>query len=120
MSTGGPPSDMPITVRNNSSTSAPAATLVLSLPEGVQVVGPGNNLRGGPLVRFDGVADQTVGCPAGEGTVTCTAEQDLPAGGSVTFVLRLLAGPKSASGTITAGSGAPVPVEVPLTITPKR
>jgi hypothetical protein len=113
MSTGGPPTELPITIRNNTSTPAPAATLVLSLPEGVQVVGPGNI-----------TTDQTLGCPAGKGTVTCTAEREIPAGGSVTFLFRLHAGPKSESGTISgtvrSHSGKLVPVEVPLTITPKK
>ncbi|MFD0206153.1 MULTISPECIES: sigma-70 family RNA polymerase sigma factor [Saccharothrix] len=121
MATGGPPVELPVTVRNTGSTPLAPTTLVLTLPEGVQVVGAGRNLRGRPLVRFDGAA--RVGCPAGKGTVTCTTEAELPAGGSVTFVFRLLAGPKSVGGTIrgtvTAGSAQPVPVDVPLTVTPR-
>ncbi|MBB5955900.1 RNA polymerase sigma factor (sigma-70 family) [Saccharothrix tamanrassetensis] len=124
ITTGGPPTDLPITLRNTGRTPVPPATLVLSLPEGVQVVGPGGNLRRGPLVRFDGEMAQIVGCPAGKGTVTCTAGQDLPAGASVTFVFRLLAGPKSSSGTITgtatSGQVPPARVELPITITPKK
>ncbi|ONI80085.1 hypothetical protein ALI22I_42405 [Saccharothrix sp. ALI-22-I] len=124
MGTGGPPVDMPVTIRNTGSTSLPPAVLVLSLPEGVQVVGPGNNFRAEPLLSLDGAQEQTVGCPAGKGTVTCTAEQDLPPGGTVTFNFRLLAGPKAVSGTmsgtVTAGSGPPVAVEVPITVTPKK
>ncbi|GAB2962410.1 sigma-70 family RNA polymerase sigma factor [Saccharothrix stipae] len=123
MSTGGPPVELPVTIRNTGSTPVEPATLVLALPEGVHVVGPGNNLRRGPLVGFDGAARQTVGCPAGKGTVTCTAEAELPAGGSVTFVFRLLAGPKAVggtiSGTVTAGPGRPVQVVVPLAVTQK-
>ncbi|WP_158847891.1 sigma-70 family RNA polymerase sigma factor [Saccharothrix deserti] len=124
MGTGGPPVDMPVTVRNTGSTPVPTPTLVLSLPEGVQVVGAGNNLRGEPLVSLDGEQDETVGCDAGKGTVTCTAKQELAPGGTVTFVFRLLAGPKAVSGTITgtitAGSGQPVAVEIPLVVTPKK
>ncbi len=123
MSTGGPPVDLPVTVRNTGSTPLSPTTLVLSLPDGVQVVGPGNNFRGRALVRLDGAARQRIGCPAGKGAVTCTAAAELPAGGSVTFVFRLLAGPKAVGGvllgTVTAGSGQPVPVEVPLTVTPR-
>jgi RNA polymerase sigma factor (sigma-70 family) len=121
MSTGGPPVDLPVTIHNTGSTPLAPATLVLSLPEGVKVVGPGDNLLGRPLVWLDGAAQRTVGCPAGKGTVACTAE--LPAGGSVTFVFRLLAGPKAVggtiSGTVTAGSGQPLPVEVSVVVTPK-
>jgi hypothetical protein len=84
-------------------------------------VGPGNNLRGGTLVGLDG-AKLTVGCPAGKGTVVCTAKQALAPGDSVTFVFRLLAGPKAANGTITATTDTAVPlrVDVPVTITPKK
>jgi RNA polymerase sigma factor (sigma-70 family) len=124
MGTGGPPTDLPITVYNPGATSVPGPTLVLTLPEGVQVVGPGNNLREGSRVGLDGEEEQTVGCPAGKGTVTCAAGQDLPAGGSVTFVFRVLAGPKAVGGTITgtvtAGSGSPVAVEFPVAVTPKK
>ena len=128
MSTGGPPVDLPVTIRNTGATPLAPPTLVLALPEGVQVVGAGNNLRGAPLVRFDGARSagavrQRVGCPAGKGTVTCNAAAELPAGGSVTFVLRLLAGPKAVggiiSGTVATGSGEPVPIRFSLTVTPK-
>ncbi|MCC8249936.1 sigma-70 family RNA polymerase sigma factor [Saccharothrix luteola] len=121
--TGGPPVELPVTVRNTGPTPLAPTTLVLSLPEGVQVVGPGNNLVGRRLVGLDGAVRRTVGCPAGKGTVTCTAEGELVAGGSVTFVLRLLAGPKAVggpiSGTVTAGPGLSVPVEVSVVVTPR-
>ncbi|MFI9007823.1 sigma-70 family RNA polymerase sigma factor [Actinosynnema sp. NPDC053489] len=125
MSTGGPPVDLPVTVHNPGPTPLAPATLVLSLPEGVQVVGAGNDkLRGKPLVGFDGAAQRTVGCPPGKGTVTCTADAGVPAGGSVTFVFRVHAGPRAVGGTVrgtlTAGSGQPVPVEFPLVVTPKK
>lgn len=124
MDTGGPPVDVPVTIRNTGRTPVPSPTLVLTLPDGIRVVGPGNNLRGRVLVRFDGAAGQTVGCPAGQGTVTCAAGRELAAGGSVTFVLRLLAGPHAVggtiSGTVTAGSPPPVTVEFPVTVTPPK
>ncbi|MER5268568.1 sigma-70 family RNA polymerase sigma factor [Actinosynnema sp. NPDC002837] len=120
--TGGPPVDLPVTIRNAGRTPLAPTTLALSLPEGVQVVGPGRNLLGRPLVGWDGAA-RTVGCPAGKGTVTCTAEGELAAGAQVTFVLRLLAGPKAVggtiSGTVTAGPEQSVPVEVSVVVTPK-
>lgn len=96
-------------------------TLTLSLPDDVKVVGPGNNLLGAPLLRLGG-AQQTIGCPAGKGTVVCTASQELPPGESVTFVFRLLAGPKATDGKMiaTTNSARPVRVEIPVIITPKR
>ncbi len=120
-STGGPPTNFPITIRNTGSAPAPPPTMTLSLPDDIKVVGPGDNLRGGALVGLDG-ATQTVGCPAGKGTVICAANQDLAPGDSVTFVFRLLAGPKAEDGTITAttDSGLPLLVEVPVTIKPKK
>jgi hypothetical protein len=86
------------------------------------VVGPGNNLLGAPLLQLDGAAQQTVGCPAGKGTVICKADQQLAPGDSVTFVFRLLAGPKAVGGTLTATADSTVPLrmEVPVTITPKK
>jgi RNA polymerase sigma factor (sigma-70 family) len=121
-STGGPPTRLPITIRNTGSAPAPPTTLTLSLPDDVKVVGPGNNLVGAPLVRLNGVAQQTVSCPAGKVTVTCSSGQQLAPGESVTFVFRLLAGPKAVSGTIiaTTDSAVPLRVEVPVTITPKK
>ncbi|GGP70232.1 sigma-70 family RNA polymerase sigma factor [Saccharothrix coeruleofusca] len=124
MSTGGPPSELPITVRNTGQSTSPPATLTLSLPDDVQVVGPGNNLVGRKAVRLDGAAGQTVGCPAGKGTVTCSTDRGLAPGGSVTFIFRLLAGPKATGGTITgtatAGSALSVAVRVEVTIQPKK
>ncbi|MBE8515981.1 zf-HC2 domain-containing protein [Amycolatopsis sp. H6(2020)] len=108
MSTGGPPTEFPITIRNTGSAPAAPMTLTLSLPDDVKVVGPGNPPAG------------SVGCPAGAGTVTCTATQQLAPGASVRFVFRLLAGPKStADGIITATTGA-VRLDVPITITRKK
>jgi RNA polymerase sigma factor (sigma-70 family) len=121
-STGGPPTRLPITISNTGSAPAPPMTLTLLLPDDVKVVGPGNNLLGAPLMRLDGATQQTVGCPAGKGTVNCTAQQALAPGESVTFTFRLLAGPKATGGTITAttNSAHPVRVEIPVTITPKK
>ncbi|MEO6085590.1 MAG: sigma-70 family RNA polymerase sigma factor [Umezawaea sp.] len=119
-STGGPPTDFPITFRNTGTAPSPPTTLTMSLPDDVKVVGPGNNLRGNSLVGLDGARTQTVGCPAGKGTVTCVAQQELAAGDSVTFIFRLLAGPKAVNGTITATTDSELVVTVPVTITPKK
>lgn len=107
MSTGGPPSDFPITIRNTGSAPAAPMTLTLTLPGDVKVVGPGNPPAG------------SIGCPAGKGTVSCSATQQLAPGASVTFVFRLLAGPKAVSGTITGTTGS-VRVNVPVTVSGKK
>ncbi|MEU4803989.1 sigma-70 family RNA polymerase sigma factor [Actinosynnema sp. NPDC023587] len=123
LSTGGPPTDLPITVRNTGATPVPAPALTLGLPEGVQVVGPGGNLRHGPVVGLDGARAGRVGCPAGRGAVTCAADRELAGGESVVFVFRLLAGPKSASGSITgtADAGrASTPIVIPVEIRPGK
>ncbi|MBY8850165.1 hypothetical protein K7G98_17700 [Saccharothrix sp. MB29] len=125
LGTGGPPADLPVVVHNTGSTPLPPPTLVLSLPDGVRVVGPGEGLLGRPLVALDGAeAQTTVPCPAGSGTVTCTARQELAPGESVRFVFRLLAGPTAVSGTVTGTVGSaplpPVRVEFPVAVTPKK
>ncbi|MBP2327964.1 RNA polymerase sigma factor (sigma-70 family) [Kibdelosporangium banguiense] len=120
-STGGPPTRVPITIRNTGSAPAPPTTLTLSLPDDIKLVGPGNNLLSGPLLRLN-AAQQTIGCPAGKDTVVCPASPQLAPGDSVTFVFRLLAGPKATGGTITATTNSAVPlrIEIPVTITPKK
>ncbi|MFD1050938.1 hypothetical protein ACFQ1S_38135 [Kibdelosporangium lantanae] len=97
-------------------------TLTLTLPPDVKTVGAGNNLVDEPLLRLNGAAEQTVGCPEGKGTVTCSSNEPLAPGASVTFVFRLLAGPKSQSGTMTAttDSAPPLRINIPVTITPKK
>jgi hypothetical protein len=107
MSTGGPPSDFPITVRNTGATPAAPMTLTVTLPGDVKVVGPGNPPAG------------SIGCPEGKGTVSCSATQQLAPGDSVTFVFRLLAGPKAVSGPITATTGS-TRVSAPVTVTGKK
>ncbi len=118
MTTGGPPTDLPITISNTGTGPAPAPTLTLSLPDNIKVVGPGNNLVGPPLLVLN-AAPRTVGCPAGKGTVTCSSGQQLAPGDSVTFVFRLHAGPKSEGGTLTATSGG-LRITIPVTVTPKK
>ncbi|MFC0111468.1 sigma-70 family RNA polymerase sigma factor [Kibdelosporangium aridum] len=121
-STGGPPTRLPITIRNTGSTPAQPPTLTLSLPDDVKVVGPGDSLLGEPLLRLNGAAQGTIACPAGKGAVTCKAEQQLAPGGSATFVFRLLAGPKAVGGTIvaTTDSTPALRMEIRVTITPKK
>ncbi|NUT47157.1 MAG: hypothetical protein HOV94_07560, partial [Saccharothrix sp.] len=110
LSTGGPPVDLPVTVRNTGSTPIAPPSVALTLFDDLKVVGPGK-------------ADGTVRCPAGKGAVTCAAVDEVPAGGSVTFVFRLQAGPKSVGGTlrgtVTTGSGQDLPVEVPVAVAPR-
>ncbi|QFZ21547.1 sigma-70 family RNA polymerase sigma factor [Saccharothrix syringae] len=123
--TGGPPTPLPVIVRNTGSTPLPPPVVTLSLPDDVRVVGAGNGLVGRRLVALDGADGQVqVPCPAGRGTVTCEAEAGLAPGESVTFLFRVLAGPKATGGEITgsvsAGAAPGMPVRVPVTITPKK
>jgi RNA polymerase sigma factor (sigma-70 family) len=122
LSTGGPATKLPITIRNTGSAPAPVLTLTLSLPDGLKVVGPGENLLGAPLLGLNSAAEQKVSCPAGKATVTCTSQKALAPGDSVTFVFRLRAGPKSADGTITATTtlAPPLRIAIPVTVTPKN
>ncbi|GAB3897900.1 hypothetical protein GCM10029964_081520 [Kibdelosporangium lantanae] len=76
-STGGPPTRVPITIRNTGTAPAPPMTLTLTLPPDVKTVGAGNNLVDEPLLRLNGAAEQTVGCPEGKGTVTCSSNEPL-------------------------------------------
>ncbi|MFC6092585.1 sigma-70 family RNA polymerase sigma factor [Saccharothrix lopnurensis] len=122
--TGGPPTELPVVVHNTGLVPLPPPVLALALPDDVRVVGPGQSLLGRRLVALDGAAGQArVGCPSSRGTVTCTAERALAPGESVTFVLRVLAGPAAVSGaitgTVTAGALYATPVRVPVTITPR-
>ncbi|GLZ35271.1 hypothetical protein Lesp02_74580 [Lentzea sp. NBRC 105346] len=105
--TGGPPSELSITVSNTGSAPSAPVTLTVSLPDDLKTVGPGNTTAG------------SVGCPAGKDTVTCSSGRELAPGESVTFVLRLLAGPKASNGTITGTTGS-AQVSVPVTIVPKK
>ncbi|WP_433265362.1 sigma-70 family RNA polymerase sigma factor [Actinosynnema sp. CS-041913] len=119
---GSPPVALPITVRNTGETTSTPASAVLTLPPGVRAVGPGTSLTGARLVQLDGADDQTVGCPAGAGEITCGTTQGIAPGGSATFVFRLRAEQEAVddaiTGTVSAGTAVSVGVRVDLTIRP--
>ena len=68
--------DLPITVRNTGGTAAPPAAMTLTLPPGVLSTG-GPASFAARLLQPDGATDQTVNCPAGGGTITCTTPQGI-------------------------------------------
>ncbi|MEJ2854613.1 MULTISPECIES: sigma-70 family RNA polymerase sigma factor [unclassified Saccharothrix] len=119
-----PPVALPITVRNTGETTSDPATAALLLPPGVQAVGPGNSFAGQRLVQLDGAPDQTVGCPAGRGEITCATERGIAPGGSATFVFRLKVdhdyegGSAVITGTISAGTAMSVDVRVDVAVQP--
>jgi RNA polymerase sigma factor (sigma-70 family) len=102
MTTTGPPDEMNIGITNAGTEPTTVPTLTLNLPDAIKTVGPGK------------VPEGSVGCPAGKGTITCTGGQTLAPGQKITFKLRLQAGPKASSGTITGTAG---PVQVTVTVT---
>jgi hypothetical protein len=106
MATNGPPTPVTITMSNIGSGAAPPSTLTLTLPDGFKTVGAGSTGAG------------EVGCPAGQGQVTCSAGA-LALNESVKFVLRLQAGPKATSDVITGVTDAGLKVRIQVTITPK-
>ncbi|GGU45132.1 hypothetical protein GCM10010178_42120 [Lentzea flava] len=103
MSTEGPPDEMDIAITNTGSSPATVPTLTLTLPDKIKAVGPGK------------VPEGSVGCPAGKDTITCGGGQTLAPGQKMTFRVRLQAGPKAQSGTITGTAGS-VRVTVQVTI----
>jgi hypothetical protein len=121
---GDQPRDLPITVRNAGESAAPPPAVTLALPPGIRSVGGASSLTGRRLVTLDGPADRPVICPAGTGVVACAGTEALPAGGSVTFVFRMQATSDAqggvVTGTVSAGAGLTVNVEVAVDLRPAR
>jgi RNA polymerase sigma factor (sigma-70 family) len=118
---GEEPKDFPITVRNTGGTAAPPASMVLNLPPGVLSTGGPSSFTA-RLLQPDGSADQTVNCPAGSGTITCSTPQGIAPGGQATFLFRLRATqdaqPGTITGTISAGASISVDVRVEVNVPP--
>jgi RNA polymerase sigma factor (sigma-70 family) len=118
---GEEPKDFPITIRNTGGTAAPPASMVLNLPPGVLSTG-GPSSFAARLLQPDGSADQTVNCPAGSGTITCSTPQGIAPGGQATFLFRLRATedaqPSTITGTISAGTAISVNVSVTVDVPP--
>ncbi|MGW6931053.1 sigma-70 family RNA polymerase sigma factor [Lentzea sp. NPDC054927] len=119
---GEEPKDFPITVRNTGGTAAPPAAMVLNLPPGVLSTGGPSSFGAARLLQPDGSADQTVNCPAGGGTITCTTPAGIAPGGQATFLFRLRATneavPGTITGTISAGTSISVNVSVEVNVPP--
>ncbi|GAB2854650.1 sigma-70 family RNA polymerase sigma factor [Lentzea nigeriaca] len=118
---GEAPKDFPISVRNTGGTATQPASMTLNLPPGVLSTG-GPSSFAARLSQPDGAADQTVNCPAGSGTITCSTPQGIPPGGQATFLLRLQATqdarPGTITGTISAGASISVNVSVAVDVPP--
>ncbi|PRY43814.1 sigma-70 family RNA polymerase sigma factor [Umezawaea tangerina] len=121
---GEAPKALPITIRNTGESVSEPASMALALPPGVRSVGPVASFAGARLLALDGLAEQTVPCPAGSGTVTCTTAQGIAPGGTATFVFNLQADPEAVGGTITgtvsAGTTLTVAVTVAVEVQPVR
>ncbi|MFD0199578.1 MULTISPECIES: sigma-70 family RNA polymerase sigma factor [Saccharothrix] len=119
---GEAPVDLPITVRNAGETASEPVTAALDLPPGVRSAGPVASFAGGRLVQLDGATDQTVACPAGIGTVTCTSADGIAPGGTATFVFRVQADDNATTGritgTVSAGTTLSVAIAVDVVVRP--
>ena len=119
---GGGPAELPITVRNTGGTRSEPVTATLRLPPGVTAVAAGDRYGPAPLLRLNTARADTVKCPGGTGTVTCSTTSGLDPGESVTLLFRVLATKRSAggliTGTITAGSMINVDVSVRVDVRP--
>ncbi|TDV36854.1 sigma-70 family RNA polymerase sigma factor [Actinophytocola oryzae] len=118
---GGPPGDLPVTVRNSGGTTSEPVTAALSLPPGVVAL-PVDGLAAPRLLSLDGARADTVNCPGGAVSVACSSEAGLAPGESVTLLFRLLAldgalgGP--ITGTVSAGSAMRVSLTVQVNVSP--
>ncbi len=107
--------DLPITVRNTGGTAAPPAAMTLTLPPGVLSTG-GPASFAARLLQPDGATDQTVNCPAGGGTITCTTPQGIAPNGQATFLFRLRATHEATSGTISGSISAGAAISVNISV----
>ncbi|MFD1152096.1 hypothetical protein ACFQ3T_33570, partial [Saccharothrix hoggarensis] len=114
---GDEPVELPVTVRNTGETASEPVSAALDLPPGVRSVGAAPTFAGARLVRFDGAPEQSVTCPAGSGTVTCTTSRGIAPGGTATFVFRLQADPDAQGGRITGTLSAGVSLSVSIQVT---
>jgi RNA polymerase sigma factor (sigma-70 family) len=119
---GGEPADLPITVRNSGGSMSDPVTATLNLPPGVSAVPAGDRYAAEPLLSLDGARAETVQCPGGAVTVTCTSERGLDPGESVTLLFRIVAAKGShggqITGTVQAGTMIDVAVSVRVDVRP--
>ncbi|WNV90642.1 sigma-70 family RNA polymerase sigma factor [Umezawaea sp. Da 62-37] len=121
---GGAPQALPITIRNTGESASEPASTALALPPGVRSVGPVSSFGGARLLAPEGVAEQTVACPAGTGTVSCATTRGIAPGGTATFVFNLQADQGAVggviTGTVSAGTTLSVAVSVAVGVDPVR
>lgn len=106
--------DLPLTVRNTGGTMSEPVTAVLNLPPGVIAV-PVDGLAGPRLLALNGAQTDTVDCPGGTGTVTCSSGVGLAPNDSVTLLFRLRALGNAKGGRVTGTVSAGTNVNVNFT-----
>ncbi|MFD9737904.1 sigma-70 family RNA polymerase sigma factor [Umezawaea sp. NPDC059074] len=121
---GEAPKALPITIRNTGESVSDPASTALALPPGVRSVGPVGSFAGARVLALDGATEQSVTCPAGTGTVTCSTTQGIAPGGTATFVFNLQADTTATggviTGTVSAGTTLTVQVTVSVDVQPVR
>lgn len=118
---GGAPVNLPLTVQNTGGTMSEPVTAALNLPAGVSAIAV-DGFAAPRLLSLNGAQADTVSCPGGTGTVTCSSGAGLAPGDSVTLMFRLVAA-KGASGgritgTVSAGMTVNVSVSVQVNVEP--
>ena len=120
---GGGPADLPITVSNTGGSPSEPVSATLTLPPGVHAIAA-DGYTAQPMLRLNGAQPTTIGCPAGDGTVTCSSGSGLQPGQSVTLLFRLMADEDSpggqVTGTVSAGQTVSVQVAVDVKVSPPQ
>ncbi|MFC0439093.1 sigma-70 family RNA polymerase sigma factor [Kutzneria buriramensis] len=94
---GGPAQELPVTVTNNGNGPSDPVTAKLNLPNGVTATQGGTQSFAARAL----LANQTISCTGGTGTISCTTGVGLAPGESVTFRFELVAGFDATGGQIT-------------------
>jgi len=120
---GGSPVDLPITVRNDGGSTSEPVTVKLNLPRGVEAVDPaggGSTTMSAAAPRASAPGGETVKCPGGTGTVTCSTGRGLEPDESMTLLFRLVADdtaqPGQIVGTVSSGTAATLKIRVPVQV----
>ena len=112
---GGAPMTLPLTVQNTGGTVSEPVTAVLNLPAGVSAIAV-DGFAAPRLLSLNGAQADTVNCPGGTGTVTCSSGVGLAPGDSVTLLFRLSAAKGASGGRITGTVSAGTTVNVSVTV----
>ncbi|MBV9845770.1 MAG: zf-HC2 domain-containing protein, partial [Kutzneria sp.] len=114
---GGPPVDLPITVRNTGDATSDPVTMTLTLPNGVtaELTGAKPAARSGASDALTAEPDPStpvVHCTGGTGTISCATEVGLAPGQAVTCTFALTADVAATggqvTGTVSAGTSAAI------------